>query len=271
VNPGPCEWPVSYAECGPCEVLDALDADERLRFETIAAEYLWNWTGRVYGACTAVVRPCRSDCDTVSTFWGGGPYPGGAPWHPVVVGGRWYNITCGRCGDPCSCGGNPAALRLPGPVASVEQVLLDGAPLDAGSYRVDNRALLVRTDGAGWPTCQDIDAPATGEGTWDVSYTMGLEVPLGGQAAAGTLACELAKAACSDASCQLPQRVQTVTRQGVTVAVLDAFEDVEKGRTGIWAVDAWVASVTQPRRGGTVMSPDIPHPRHRVTTWPPTS
>jgi hypothetical protein len=43
---------------------------------------------------------------------------------------------------------------------------------------------------------------------------------------------------------------------------------VEKGRTGIWLVDSWVASVTKPKRGGHVYSVDIPNPRNRVTTWP---
>src|SRR3546814_4772015 len=48
---------------------------------------------------------------------------------------------------------------------------------------------------------------------------------------AGRLANELAKAACNDKSCGLPQRVQSITRQGVTVAVLDSFDDIDTGHT----------------------------------------
>jgi hypothetical protein len=110
-------------------------------------------------------------------------------------------------------------------------------------------------------------AATTEANTWQVSYTKGTPVPEGGQVAAGVLACELAKGATNDRTCQLPQRVQTIARQGVTVQLLDSFDDVEKGRTGIWLVDSWVASVTQPKRGGSVYSVDIPNPRHRTTTW----
>jgi hypothetical protein len=114
-----------------------------------------------------------------------------------------------------------------------------------------------------------MDAPLGSENTWSVTYQQGKPVPVGGQIAAGLLACELAKAACGDKSCGLPQRVQSITRQGVTVAVLDAFDDIDTGHTGIWLIDSWVASVTKRPRRWRVLSPDRRQPTvGRVQTWP---
>jgi hypothetical protein len=266
-----CSWPVSYAACGTCEPLASMPASGQEMFEEMAGDYLRAWVPSV-GLCPVTIRPCRANCpDGDSTFYGRGPYSGGPGWGPVLVGGSWYNLGCGRCGDTCSCDGN-APIRLPGPVSSVEQVVIDGGILDPLAYRVDNRSLLVRLDGRSWPTCQALgspSAPGTGvPGTWQVTYTRGTPVPMGGQIAAGVLACELAKAACRDASCQLPQRVQSITRQGVTVAILDAFDDIDTGHTGIWIIDSWVASMTKPSLPSLVRSPDLPHPRNRRTTWP---
>jgi len=274
--PAPCpDWPVVYP--GDCPALEA-DPDNALLYEQMAATYLWNWTGRSYGLCPVIVRPCRSDCDSFDTFWGNGPFSAGYAaqksrgfaWGPALINGQWYNLGCGRCGDDCSCSGSAPALRLPGPVASIDEVRIDGAVLDPAVYRVDNATLLVRLDGQGWPTCQDLSTGIDQEGSFAVSYQRGSEVPVGGQVAAGVLACELAKAAGGDASCQLPRRLQTIARQGVTMTFLDAMDDLDKGRTGIWVIDSWVASVTNPPRPSRVYSVDIPHPSPRITTWPVT-
>lgn len=266
-----CTWPVSYASCGTCVPLDGMEEAEKAAFEQMATEYLWNWTGRSIGTCPAVVRPCGSRCsDYVSTFEGRGPYGHVGTWSPVLVGGSWYNIRCGSCGYDCRCDGGAASLMLPGPIASVEQVTIDGVVLAPENYRVDNHRFLVRTDGERWPVCQDMSMPVTEPDTFEVQYSQGSAVPIGGMLAAGVLACELAKAACRDGSCQLPQRIQSITRQGVTVAVLDSFDDIDTGHTGIWVIDSWVASVTKPRRRGRVYSPDIPRPAMRSTSWPVT-
>ena len=74
--------------------------------------------------------------------------------------------------------------------------------------------------------------------------------------AAGVLALELAKAACMDRDCALPARLQTVTRQGVTVQVQDDFDEMQEGRTGIWLVDSWVTSIRKPRQLARAYNPD---------------
>lgn len=264
----PCGWVADYSECSDTSVLTDLPAEDQERFEGLAVEYLWRWTGKALGVCDVVVRPCRQDCwEGQSTFFGSGPRPAGSgPWTPVVINGAWYNVGCGICSDDCSCTDTPA-IRLPGPVASVSQIRIDGVVLPPDSYRVDNQKLLIRTDGDRWPVCQDMSAAPSETDTWEITYQRGLPVPVGGQIAAGLLALELAKAACNDKSCALPQRVQTVTRQGVTVAVLDSFDDIDTGHTGIWLIDAWVASITKPPVRSRVYSPDVPRNPYRRTTW----
>lgn len=256
-----CEWPVSYAACAGDPWADEDAAEEQDRFEQMAADLLRQWTGGRYGVCTVTVRPCREACPPPprqSTYYGRGPYPAtGGVWTalmPGIVG----SVRCGSCRRVCSCRA-PRSIRLPGPIVDVTEVLIDGDPLPEGAYRVDGGRYLVRTDGGSWPTWQDLEADPDEDGTWQVTYRRGVKVPDGGQIAAGVLAMELWKAACGDEDCGLPQRLQTVTRQGVTVGVaIDQFEDVEQGRTGIWLVDSWVASVTKPRPVPILYSPDIP-------------
>lgn len=285
-----CPWPISYASCNDCEALDTLTAEERAKFEQMATDLLFLWTGEVFGICPVEYRPCRSDCSGLdallegSTFWGRGPFPStgggagsgsfagvGVPWIPVLFAGRWFNITCG-CTGSCACDerGGAESLRLPGPVQSIISITIDGVLLDPSQYRVDHKRYLRRIDGEDWPLCQDLTKPATEEGTWEIVYQRGIEVPVGGELSAGLLACELAKAFCGDPTCGLPQRVQSVTRQGISVAIVDSFDDVVKGRTGIWAVDAWVASIVaneeKPRRG-TVFSPDFRERTFRRQPW----
>jgi hypothetical protein len=151
----------------------------------------------------------------------------------------------------------PTVLNLPGPVQSVSKVLIDGVVLPATSYRVANQRQLIRTDGETWPSCQDMLAASTEPNTFEVTYVRGIPVPIGGQVAAGSLACELAKAACGDESCALPQRLQSITRQGLTVAMQLEGETFDS-QTGIWAIDSWVASVNKPKSFVSVRSVDIP-------------
>jgi hypothetical protein len=254
----PCNWPVTYAGCGgpdptePPEPLLSLP-EARETFESMAVGYLWRWTGKSLGVCTITVELCREDCtDGRSSFFGSGPGIG-TRWRPVIIDGSWTNIGCGICGDVCGCGG-AGGLVLPGPVARVVSVVEDGVTLPASGYSVVRNT--VRRNEGRWDPCSTV-----------VTYDRGVTVPEGGSVAAGVLALELAKASCNDNSCRLPQRFQSITRQGVTVAMLDSFDDIDKGHTGIWIIDSWVASMTKPKARPTVLSPDKPRHATRRTTW----
>ncbi|MFC8423938.1 hypothetical protein ACFUN7_24185 [Streptomyces sp. NPDC057236] len=156
-----------------------------------------------------------------------------------MIGGQWFNLTCGSCSD-CACSVVSEAL-LPAPVHSVVEVKVDGTPLVTGAYRVDNNRLLVRTDGGRWPRCNDLSRADTEEGTWSVTALFGEEPPEGAALAMGELACQFAKAA-SGEDCRLPAGVQQLVRQGVTISFPDVGELFEKGRTGLYLVDAFIAT-----------------------------
>lgn len=265
---GPCTWPISYSGCANTATFDQLDSADKDTVEEMAIELLWRWTGRAFGICPMVIRP-RVGCQRPSTYWGFGPFPVGgsaASWtygpFPstawLTSGGYLIDLCCGCCGPGSISCSTPTVVKLPGPVSAVNSVTIDGADLPAaGAWTLDNDRL-VRTDGESWPTTQNADLPDTEVGTWSINFDWGRTVPVGGQVAAGVLAMELAKALCSDSSCQLPQRVRAITRQGVSMAVLDGFDDLDKGRTGIWLIDSWVASINSSRHPSTVRSPDLP-------------
>lgn len=268
----PCEWPINYSSCGSCGALDSLTPEQRLEFETAAIEFLWNVSNRIFGLCEVTARPCQTDCQgrVGSSFWGRGPYPwqgqvDAGSWVPLLIAGKWYNMGCG-CAGTCTCSAEgPSALRLPGPVVSVEEVWIDGEQLPPSAYRVMYGRILVRADGTAWPKCQNLlGDPLTDQDTFAVVYKRGIDVPMGGRLAAGLLACELAKSYCRDDSCQLPQRIQTVTREGVTVTLMDNFQDLKDGGTGIWAIDNWVTSVNRPRPFSSVRSVDV---KPKVASW----
>lgn len=269
-----CEWPISYSACATNEegtplCFESMSPLEQDLYEEIAVGLLANWTGGSLGQCPVVARPCRESLDLGSAFWGRGPFPGlpgrAGGYYPALIAGQWYNIACGVCGTDCGCTTTPS-LRLPGPVTDIASITIDGAVVDPDAYRVDNYHLLIRQDGGVWPVCQDMSVDS-GVGTFIITYTKGWPVPAGGQVAAGILACEIAKAACQDTSCALPQRMKTITRQGVSVTLIDEFKDLDEGKIGIWLIDSWVASVMKPRRGARVYSVDVPHPTPRRTTW----
>jgi hypothetical protein len=272
VRTAPCDWPLAH--CGEpgstCSSLDALNPSIAALISEAATAYLWNWTGRRFGLCEIALRPCRESCiQQYTTYRGRGGMSANLPWfegtmgaaNPALIGGQWFNLGCGgSCGNnQCSCT-YVAELRLPGPIDSVTGIYLDGTLLPASAYRVDNNGWVVRTDGGDWPACQDMNGnPLTDDGTFLITYLQGVPVPAGGQLAAGVLACEMAKAACSNGTCRLPQRIQTITRQGVTTAFLDSFDTLYKqGTTGLAMVDMWVASITGTagRSGARAISPD---------------
>lgn len=261
---GPDVWPVSYAQSSQDRadrVWGAMSAADRSVIETAAIELLWRWTGRVYGLVPFTLRPARRPCAEGI---------GSSAWWPLyLTGGRELTVRCWRCYRSvyrpeagCGCA-STAAIQLAGPVHDITSVQINADVLAPSAYRLDHGSILVRVDGDLWPAWQNLDAPlgASGHSTWQVEGRHGLEVPAGGRVAAGELAVELAMSRVDPSACQLPQRLQTITRQGVSMTLVDGMADLDKGRTGIWSVDSWVVSVTRTRAAATVRSVDVPRDR----------
>ena len=188
----------------------------------------------------------------------------GLSWDARAEGGWWGGSRpwgiCG-CGvaDQCGCG-SLSQINLPGnpAVLGVTEVIVDGVTLAPASYRLDSFRRLVRVDGERWPCCQDLALAVTEPGTWQVSYAFGRVPPEAGVTAARDLACEMYQGA-TGGDCALPKRVTTISRQNVTLALLDPFKFFEAGRTGIYSVDLFLAAVNPKGRArrGHMASPDV--------------
>lgn len=249
----PCPWPVT-----PCGPLPAEAEPEYAELQATATDVLWALSGRQYGCCEFALRPCRYPCEDSSS----------GSWGARLRDGAWINLPCGRCaGDSCSCT-EVCEVRLPRPVCTITEVLIDGEILDPSAYRVDNVDLLVRTDGGCWPLCQAMALPPTEVGTWQVSGTSGIPVPAAGQRALGELMSELWKACCGDGGCCLPKRVQSILTPSGPIPLLDPMIFLDKGKTGLYFTDLWLSAVNPQGRPSSarVLSPDSPN--HRMTTWP---
>ena len=190
----------------------------------------------------------------------------GVPGGPFLFAGQWFNSGCATA----CCGNSACAVVLRGPVASVDEVLVDGEVVPASAYRVDvtgGAYLLVRVDGACWPVCQRMDREPDEDGTFEVTYGMGVPLPLALQVATALLACEYVKALTpSEAgACRLPAKMTRLSRQGVEVE-LEAPAPAD-GKTGIREVDDVVATLNPGRRQRppVLLSPDLPEACDRLT------
>lgn len=231
--------PTMYEPCGPwvdeITLCDADDYPDGMLAEAAAAAtaILFVKLGREFtGECTDTWRPCG-------------------------LGG------CG-CTDygGCGCHRYPRLRLRHWPATEVTSVRIDGAVLPDTAYQLgtdNDYGYLLRTDGEAWPCCQDIAAdPATDPDTFEIVYGWGVAPPPGAGMQTQLLACELAKG-WSTGKCRLPRRVTSITRENLTVAVLDNFELFAEGLTGIPEVDLWVSTFNPSRtdRPPKVLNPDL--------------
>ena len=79
-----------------------------------------------------------------------------------------------------------------------------------------------------------------------IVYTVKSNLPPGTYEVVLKLAEEYLKAA-NNLSCSLPQRVTTVTRQGISWTILDPADFLDKGLSGVIPIDSWLSAVN-PRR-----------------------
>lgn len=267
--PAPCNWDVDPAALGVCPGwadYPEVTQDAALSFSTF---FLWAATGRRYGPCPVVVRPNQTDRGEVA-YQAFPVAPGlsglGVPGGPFLFGGRWFNA---GCASAC-CGNSACAVVLRGPVAGVDQVLVDGEVVPPSAYRVDITRgvyLLVRIDGECWPACQNFSREVDEEGTFEVAYEIGLALPSALELAAAMLACEYAKGL-AGGPCKLPARMTRLSRQGVEVEVASA--DPAEGQTGIRYVDDVVVMLNPGKRTypPVLLSPDLPEACDRSTVVP---
>lgn len=251
---GPCNWAINT---GLCSTWGNYTAAVQAWATGVASRVLWAATGRQYGGCASTVRPCWGRQEALYQTWpvgvDGEGYWGlrGAVGSVVLIGGA--------CGCSASCACTPSQVALPGPVGSVTSVQVDGVTLTAGVDYLLQGNYLVRASNLEWPSSQNLSIPLGQTGTWGVTYVVGEAVPTDLLNAAGIYACELAKGR-TGGSCQLPNRVQSVSRQGVEIQYVDTNDYLSEGLTGLADVDVVIRSfnpykLPAPLR---VLSPDVP-------------
>lgn len=118
-----------------------------------------------------------------------------------------------------------------------------------------------------WPECNDLSKPDSEIGTWSVTVTHGNAIPEMVRIAAEEFAGEIIKG-CMGKSCKLPQRMGSISRQGVTVSFLDDMAFLDKGLTGMYFVDLAARTYNPHRlmRRPAVYSPDSAN-QWKVATW----
>lgn len=222
--------------------------DRALECAQVASEVLWALSGRRFGSQRVrTVRVLAPACPCDGRRW---RYTtdGMVPRELARLGLGW--------GWGCGC---DFELQLPDQDARVvTEVTIDGTVVDPSAYRLDAGGRLVRLDGSGWP--MPLSPAVAG---LQVSYVFGPEPTLGGQNAARILAVAYARQDVS--GCKLPQRMTSITAEGVSIA-LDDLKTLREGGTGIAEVDMWVHAVNPNGNAqrAQVLSPDSPRFRTAV-------
>lgn len=224
-----------------------------------ASFILWALSGRKFSGVTTVTERYVSLFD---------PYLGTSvavpSYTPELIDGEVYNFPTSRFfgGDMMNDGTTPSTrIRLRGrKVVKIHAVrTVDGELVDPLSYYLSDHATLSAVPGASWPMA-----------AVEVTYTYGSPPPTAGRNAARMFAIELVKMYDDDDSCALPQRVTSVTRQGVSYTILDDQAFIDELKTGIYAIDLFLKAVNpdKARARARVFSPDTPRAR-RITALGP--
>lgn len=257
---GPCEnwveWSDVEAVCTPPN----LDPAVQELVLNAASEIMWMLSGRQFGLCSVTARPMAC----CSHGYGG-------PWTWWSYGG-WYmwGSVPGRNAMPCSCARYNYVHLGRAPIASVDEVIVNGVIVDPSEYRVDEFNYLVRLTGDPWPFCTSLADDDDQSGVFQVTWTYGLDVPSAGLSAAALLACRLAHDLDANNDCALPASASSVSAEQVTIQ-LDKSAIAENGRTGILLVDLWLQSVAPAGPGGMADGFDPGGRREwwRTGTWVP--
>lgn len=258
IDSGPCLWPdIGSQLC--CPDWDDLDPILQDQASAYARMTLWAATGRQYGLCELTVRPCGRHCSGGSD---GYYYDGFGGWVPYIWNGVWKNCICD--GLACMCQPD-CQVYLPGPVYSVTSVRVGGESLNVtgGDIFVLDQQWLVRVDTtACWPRCADQNLAPGDPDAFEVTYLRGIAVPDALAKAYATLACEYTKA-CLGLVCRLPSRVSSISRQGVTISMVDIADLLRNGLTGLWEVDQVITALNPYGIKGRTRfySPDFLEPR----------
>jgi len=221
----------------------------------IASNLLWAMSGRKYTGETIVTE--RYTCTLRNNRMG----PSDRTNSPVLFGGDVYNIPSGdydEYSELTSDGLSPESrVKLRGrPVTRIITIRnRNGLILDPSTYYLVDHSTIHIKAGTPWTPCNV-----------EITYAYGIPVPTAGKMAARKLAIEFARLWSGDDMCELPQRVTSVSRQGVSYTILDNQEFIQELRTGLYEIDLFLKVVNpdNARRKSKVFSVDQPRARKYV-------
>ena len=221
----------------------------------IASNLLWAMSGRKYTGETIVTE--RYTCTLRNNRMG----PSDRTNSPVLFGGDVYNIPSGdydEYSELTSDGLSPESrVKLRGrPVTRIITIRnRNGLILDPSTYYLVDHSTIHIKAGTPWTPCNV-----------EITYAYGIPVPTAGKMAARKLAIEFARLWAGDEMCELPQRVTSVSRQGVSYTILDNQEFIDELRTGLYEIDLFLKVVNpdNARRKSKVFSVDQPRARKYV-------
>jgi hypothetical protein len=152
---------------------------------------------------------------------------------PSVQPRDFYNGFPDQIARNNSFGGSdlPRSIRLRGtPVHSIESVTnANGEEYSGDDFRLVDR--------------QYIEFKSTPPSVLTVTYTYGAMPPMAGRMAARKLAREFARLWEGSDECDLPSRVTSISRDGVSYTVLDNQDFIDELRTGVYEVDLFLKTV----------------------------
>lgn len=218
----------------------------------VASYLMWTMSGRKYTGEVTVTE--RYVCAKRAYRMG----PSSKNYYGTLIAGEVYNIPITdfqEYAELVSDGLSPESrIRLRGrPVTKIHSVRTrDGRILDPSSYYLVDHSTLQAAAGVPWTPCNV-----------EITYTYGSPIPTSGKMAARTLAVEFTKLWSGDEDCMLPQRITSISRQGVSYTLLDSQDFIDDVRTGLYAVDLFLKSTNpdKARARSRVFSPDIPRAR----------
>ena len=217
-----------------------------------ASNILWALSGRKYSGVTTVTE--RYVCATLAYRYGSSSRNTRAD----LVLGEVYNMPYSDMDSYTAVttdGLSPQSrLRLRGrPITKIHAMRnRAGVIINPNSYYLVDHSTIQSVAGSRWSPCDS-----------EITYTYGIEPPTMGKMAARALAMEFCKLWNGDDDCILPQRVTSISRQGVSYTILDSQDFIDDMRTGLYSIDLFLKSVNpdKARNKARVFSPDVPRGR----------
>ena len=232
-------------------------ADSEYAYEAVktASQLLWSLSGRKYSGTTTVTE--KYICSSRAYRLG----QSSKNYTAELVQGQVYNIPFDEFDDYAEMttdGMSPSSrLRLRGrPVQQIHSVRdRTGSIVSPSRYYLVDHSTLQARSGVPWTPCNI-----------EVTYSYGSPAPALGRAAARVLATEFVKLWNGD-ECDLPSRVTSVARQGVSYTILDNQDFIDELRTGLYVVDLFLKSSNpdKARAKARVFSPDVPRARRHIS------